>query len=50
MGDNMYGATDPGDKSLEVQRFMPVPLGDGKGALNLVDASLPLPADACASQ
>jgi len=50
MGDNMYGATDPGDKEMEVQRFMPVPLGGGKGALNLVDASLPLPADACASQ
>jgi len=50
MGDNMYGATDPGDKSMEVKRFMPVSLGDGKGALNLVDASLPLPADACASQ
>jgi len=49
MGSNMYGATDPGDKEMEVQRFMPVPLGDGKGALNLVDASLPLPADACAS-
>lgn len=50
MGDNMYGATDPGDKSIKVKRFMPVPLGDGKGALNLVDASLPLPADACANR
>ena len=50
MGDNMYGATDPGDKSMTVERFMPVPLGDGKGALNLVDASLRLPADACASE
>jgi len=50
MGDNMYGATDPGDKSLEVQRFMPVLLGEGKGALNLIDASSTLPADACAGQ
>jgi len=50
MGDNMYGATDPGDESLNVERFMPVPLGEGRGALNLVDASRPLPVDACAER
>ena len=50
MGDNMYGATDPGDKAMEVERFMPVALGDGRGLLNLADAGRAAPPDLCASQ
>lgn len=49
MGSNMYGATLPGDASPEIARFIPVPLGDGRGVLNLADAGRTAPPGVCAS-
>lgn len=49
MGSNMGGVTLPGDASPEIDRFVPVPLGNGRGLLNLADARHPAPADVCAT-
>jgi alpha-tubulin suppressor-like RCC1 family protein len=50
MGDNWRGRTLPGDKSREIKRFVPLPLGEGQGPLNLVDSRLAPPPGLCTEQ
>lgn len=48
MGDNWRGRTLPGDVSRNIKRFVPLPLGEGHGVLNLVDPGLAAPPGLCA--